>query len=67
MCLTKDIYTQGLLCIVMQKKVVYTRLDSDDIDKIDNLISKKEFDNRASFIRKAVNKYLKELEPKILA
>jgi len=51
----------------MQKKIAYTRLDEEDIKKIDKLIDKKEFDNRASFIRKAVNKYLKELEQKILA
>ena len=52
---------------VMQKKIVYTRLEPDDLDKIDILIKNKEFDDRSSFIRKAVILYLKELEPKILA
>jgi len=51
----------------MQKKVVYTRLDPEDVKKIDNLILSKEFDDRASFVRKAVILYLKELEPRILA
>lgn len=51
----------------MQKIVIHTRIDQDDVDKIDLLIKKKEFDDRSSFVRKAVIKYLKELEPKILA
>jgi len=56
-----------LLSNVMQKKLIHTRLDSEDVDKIDALIKKKEFDNRSSFVRKSVVNYLKEFDHKILA
>jgi len=55
---------------VMQKQkkiVVFTRLDQEDVKKIDRLVTNKDFDNRSSFVRKAVIEYLKELEQKILA
>ena len=52
----------------MNRKVtIYTSLDEDDVKKLDELINKKEFDSRSSFIRKAVVDKLKELEQKILA
>jgi len=51
----------------MKKQIIYARLDREDVKKIDNLILEKEFDNRSSFVRKAVTRYLKELEPRILA
>lgn len=50
-----------------RKIVVYTRIDEEDVKKIDDLIDKKIFDDRASFIRRAVIDKLAALEPKILA
>ena len=46
---------------------IYTSLDEDDVKKLDELINKKEFDSRSSFIRKAVIDKLKTLEQKILS
>ncbi len=51
----------------MQRKTVETRLDEDTIKRIDSLVSKKQFDNRASFIRRAVIDKLGELDKPILA
>lgn len=51
----------------MAKKQVYTRLEEDTLQRIDTLISKKQFDNRASFLRYAANDTLRRLEQRILA
>ena len=60
--------TIDVFCMTKSKKfVIYTRLDDETLDRIDHLIDEKEFDNRSSFIRKAVVKYLREFETKILA
>lgn len=49
-----------------KKYSVYTRLGKNTLRRIDSLIKKRKFDNRSSFIRRAVNEYLDELEPQIL-
>ena len=51
----------------MQRRTVETRLDDDTIKRIDSLVNKKKFDNRASFIRRAVLDKLGELDSPILA
>ena len=51
----------------MQRRTVETRLDEDTIKRIDSLVNKKQFDNRASFIRRAVIDKLSEIDSPILA
>lgn len=51
----------------MRKSKVETYLDEDTLIRIDSLINKKQFDNRASFIRRAVVDKLNELDKPILA
>lgn len=48
-----------------KKTLVCTRLDNEELKKIDSLVGKKDFDSRSSFVRKAVIEYLKVLEPKV--
>lgn len=52
---------------MMVKCRVETGLDEDTIKRIDSLVNKKLFDNRASFIRRAVIDKLGELDKPILA
>lgn len=55
-----------MMCIVM-KFNIYTRLDEETVHRIDALIKKKKFDNRSSFVRRAVIEYLDQFETKVLA
>lgn len=50
-----------------KKIIIYTRLDKDTVSRIDFLVDNKKFDNRSSFIRRAVVEYLNELEPEVLS
>jgi Arc/MetJ-type ribon-helix-helix transcriptional regulator len=46
---------------------ISTRYDEATVSRIDILVEKGKFDNRSSFIRRAVREYLDQFETKVLA
>jgi len=46
---------------------ICTRYDDATVSRIDILVEKGKFDDRSSFIRRAVREYLDQFETKVLA
>ena len=58
---------QGHSVCMTKKNHVHVLFDDDTISRIDFLIEKKKFDNRAQFVRRATIELLEQFETKILA
>jgi Arc/MetJ-type ribon-helix-helix transcriptional regulator len=53
--------------VVKRAIAICTKYDDATVSRIDILVEKGKFDNRSSFIRRAVREYLDQFETKILA
>lgn len=49
------------------KQQITVRFDRETLDKMDNLILKKKYDNRPSLVRRAVNDFLEQFDETIIA